>query len=51
MFLVSNDVAIAMESITKRYPSIMLGSHYRFLSIDSESHRRKERSLIDTSLQ
>ena len=29
----------------------MLGSHCRFLSIDSKSHRRKFKSRIDTCLQ
>ena len=29
----------------------MLGSHYILLSIDSESHRQKGRSRIDTCLQ
>ena len=29
----------------------MLGSHCRFLSIDSKSHRRKLKSRIDTCLQ
>ena len=30
---------------------IMLGSHYRLLSMDSKSHRQKGRSQGDTSLQ
>ena len=31
--------------------AIMLGSHYRFLSIASKSHRQKGRSQIDTCVQ
>ena len=30
---------------------LMLGSHYRFLSIYSKSHRQKGRSGVDTCLQ
>ena len=30
---------------------LMLGSHYRFLSIDSKSHRQKGRSRVDTCVQ
>ena len=30
---------------------LMLGSHYRFLSIDSTSHRQNGRSRVDTCLQ
>ena len=29
----------------------MLGSHYRFLSIDSKIHQQKGRSRVDTCLQ
>ena len=29
----------------------MLGSHYRFLSIDSKSHRQEGRTRKDTCLQ
>ena len=29
----------------------MLGSHYRFLSIDAKRHRQKGRSRLDTCLQ
>jgi len=31
--------------------SLKLGSHYRFSSIDSKSHRQKGRSRVDTCLQ
>ena len=34
----------------KLKPQLMLDSHHRFLSIDSNSHRKKGRSRIDTCL-
>ena len=32
------------------YISVMLGSHYRFLFLDSKSRRQKGRSRVDTCL-
>ena len=47
--LISENRALLNSQIYSGY--LMLGSHDRFLSIDSESHRRKGRNQIDTCLQ
>ena len=44
MFLYSTAILLFMSRL-------MLGSHYRFLSIGSKIHRQKGRNRVDTCLQ
>ena len=39
------------SNLLKLRPCLLLGSHYRSLSIDLKSHRQKGRSRVDTCLR